>query len=151
MDNFKLDLTQLTPVAEADRIRGNWYVVADNLNQYGGISQWHSGRNRISPNDGDEGIKYDFWFAIPPGLPGFPKSDLPDEFELVQNKHEYYSHYHEKWMHISALTGENEILFRRKPKPTLPELTIPSGTLEEQIEATKKILAELETKACGSR
>jgi len=138
MDNFKLDLTQLTPVAEADRIKWNWYVVADNLDQYGGISQWHSGRNRISPNDGDEGIKYDFWFAIPPGLPGFPKAELPDEFEITPDEWEYsdnLGNYH------TVKIGSK---FRRiKPNP---KITIPSGTVQEQIEAVKKLLAELETK-----
>ena len=85
-----------------------------------------------------------YWFAIPPNLPGFPKSELPDVFELKQGEHEYYSEYHERWMHISAMTGTNNITFRRT-KPTLPELTIPSGTKSEQIEAVKKILEELET------
>ena len=132
MENFKLDLTQLTPVAEADRIKGNWYVVADKLNEYGGISQWHSGRNRISPNDGDEGIKFDLWFAIPPNLPGFPKAELPDEFEIVSTD----------WELINIPYGTRY----RKRKPILMPITIPSGTKSEQIEAVRKILAELEAK-----
>lgn len=139
MENFKLDLTQLTPVAEADRIKWNWYVVANITDSNPWIVQW-------GENDLDiDSLEWNFWFAIPPNLPGFPKSELPDEFELKQGEHEYYSEYHERWMHISALTGSNNITFRRT-KPTLPELTIPSGTKSEQIEAVKKILEELETK-----
>lgn len=135
MENFKLDLSKLTPVAEKDRIKGNWYVVADNLNQYGGISQWHSGRNRISPSDGDgdAGIEYDFWFAIPPNLPGFPKAELPDEMEFMDIE----------W-HVNPTS--NSMIMKRIKNPNYPEFTIPSGTRLEQIEAVRKYLAELETK-----
>lgn len=140
MENFKLDLTQLTPVAEADRIKGNWYVVADYLNDDTPPILQFKERNLDT-----SGSIWEYWLQIPPNLPGFPKSELPDEFELKQGEHEYYSEYRERWMHISAMTGTNNITFRRT-KPTLPELTIPSGTKSEQIEAVRKILEELETK-----
>lgn len=134
MENFKLDLTQLTPVAEKDRVRGNWYVVADLIREeYPRLEQYHESNKDFSD------CPWKHWFAIPSNLPGFQTAELPDEFELKAGE----------WLDASGFTVPYSQKFKRKPP--LPELTIPSGTLEEQIDATKKILAELETKAGGSR
>jgi hypothetical protein len=137
MENFKLDLTQLTPVEEADRIKGNWYVVADNLNERGTIRQWHSGNYSMEYYYGSTEL-HKYWFLIPPGLPGFPVAELPDVFVLNKGEWEYTDK-SGKFIVVPV----NSIF--RKIKH-LPELTIPSGTKAEQIEAVKKLLNELETK-----
>lgn len=80
-----------------------------------------------------------YWFQIPPNLPGFPKSELPDEFELKEGEWEaVLTNQVDRWELTPGMK------YRRIK--SLPELTIPSGTKSEQIEAVKKILEELETK-----
>lgn len=139
MENFKLDLTQLTPVAEADRIKGNWYVVCDHIDHPCSLSirRWHSQKYDMNQGGGCS-TYFVYWFAIPPNLPGFPKSELPDKFELKVGEWEYYNTYTRCW---EKSTGA---IYRRIKH--LPKLTIPSGTKSEQIEAVRKILEELETK-----
>ena len=129
MENFKLDLSKLTPVAEADRIKGNWSVVADSMsgNTMIRIAQFDYSRYCLY------GTIWHFWFAIPPGLPGFPSGELPDEFELKAGEWEC-TNFYGNFVKISVNST-----FRRI-KPTLPELTIPSGTREAQIEFLRKEL-----------
>lgn len=133
MEEFKLDLSKLTPVAEQDRVRGNWYVVADEMNQFGQIRQWHSDDHQIDYLCGSKSSPWSHWFAIPPGLPGFPKGELPDEIELKAGE----------WLDASCFTLMYSQKFKRKR--TMPELTIPSGTKAEQIEFLRKELEKLET------
>jgi hypothetical protein len=117
MENFKLDLAKLTPVAEKDRVQGNWYVVADGMGEHGRISQWYSGNLAMSHVRGYEGASWAFWFAIPPNLPGFPVQELPERINLSRRE----------W----ALAYSDElIMISRKPK--LPSLSIPEQTESER-------------------
>lgn len=139
MDNFKLDLTQLTPVAEKDRVRGNWYLTSDSINDdYPCLRRWHSAKNSMDHNGCDSLCEWVFWFLIPPGLPGFPVAELPDEFELKEGNWEYSNRSGE--FHVVPINS----IFRRI-KPELPTLTIPSGTRSEQLAKLKEILADFET------
>lgn len=126
MENFKLDLTKLTPVAEDDRVTGNWYVVANKLSHLGVISQWHCSNSRIDPADGGMGLAYKYWFAIPPNLPGFPKAELPDQIRLPLSEWAY------------SYNEEVILLHRRKYAPTL---VLPAGTVDER---RKRLQEELE-------
>ena len=129
METFKLDLSKLTPVAEDDRVKGNWYVVADEMdNESPIITQFYSGNNGMMY--GEKSVTWNYWFAIPPGLPGFPQAELPDEFELKRGEREY----------IETKTG----WMVRKVIPKLPQLSIPSGTKSEQVAELKRLLEELE-------
>ena len=140
MELFKLDLTQLTRVEEKDRVKGNWYVVADNtVLSTPWIVQWHS-KDRSMDDLGRQSVKFKFWLQIPPGLPGFPVAELPDEFDIKAGEWEFKP-YGYGTISLNIVSG-----VYRRIKPTLPKLTIPSGTRAEQIEAVKKLLAELETK-----
>lgn len=136
MNNFKLDLTQLTPVEEKDRIKGNYYVAADDLSEHGTIRQWLSGNHSIHWRGGG-GTEWKLWFLIPPGLPGFPKAELLDEFELKEGNWEYSNRSGE--FHVVPINS----IFRRINK--LPTLTIPSGTRAEQLAKLKEYLADFET------
>ena len=127
---FKLDLSKLTPVEEADRVKGNWYLVADSSDGAIIITPYHSGSSEMA-NNGERGIRWNCWFAIPPNLPGFPQSNLPDLIKLPLNEWSY------------SYSNTHIVLHRTK---RMPSLTIPSGTKAEQIEAVRKLLAELETK-----
>lgn len=134
MEQFKLDLSKLTPVAEANRIMGNYYIACDDIEtKQPVITRWHSGNNQIF--DGRKGVYWKHWLQIPPGLPGFPVAELPDEFELKKGE----------WLDASGIMLAYNQTFKRKPV-ALPEISIPSGTKSEQIEAVKKILEQLETK-----
>lgn len=137
MEKFKLDLTQLTSIAEADRIKGNWYVVADDIRQYGVIHQWNC-ENNVIHWTGGVGSNWSHWLQIPPNLPGFPKAELPDMLVLKEEEWEYYNTWTSCWEKSKGAK------YRRIKH--LPELTIPPGTKSEQIEAVKKILQELKTK-----
>ena len=136
METFNLDLSKLTPVAEDDRVKGNWYVVADNIGNYGTVSirRWHSNNDDMC-QIGTPSIHWKLWFAIPSGLPGFPKDELPDEFEL--NKGE--------WLDASGIVLTYNQTFKRK-LVTLPTISIPSGTKSEQLAELRKILEKLENK-----
>jgi len=139
MNNFKLDLTQLTPVEEKDRVKGNWYVVSDKLEKDTPVMvRFHSGNKNMNMN-GEETASWKFWFLIPPSLPGFPVScELLDEFELKEGNWEYSNRSGE--FHVVPINS----IFRRI-KPELPTLTIPSGTRAEQLAKLKEILADFET------
>ena len=141
MEQFKLDLTQLTPVEEKDRVKGAWYVLCYQIDLTCDCSlrRWHS--KKYDMNQGGECSTYFVnWFAIPPNLPGFPKAELPDEFQINDSEWEFKPDGCETFS--SSIMGGTY----RRTKPALPELTIPSGTKSEQIEAVRKLLAELETK-----
>jgi hypothetical protein len=126
-----LDKKTLTYVREEDRIKGNWYIVLDKIaSSTPWIVQWHS-FDRSMDSWGTESVKFNFWFEIPPNLPGFPESGLPDLIKLPLNEWSY------------SYSDTHIVLHRTK---RMPSLTIPSGTKAEQIEAVKKLLAELETK-----
>jgi hypothetical protein len=127
MENIKLDLTKLTPVAEENRVKGNWYVVADDMGQNGRISQWYSGNSAISHVRGCEGVCWAFWFAIPPNLPGFPVQELSDKIELPLSEWSYSY-------------NQDVILLHRK-KRMFPTLVLPAGTIEER---KKRLQDELE-------
>lgn len=154
MDNFKLDLTQLTPVEEKDRVKGNWYLVADRLGDYGTMVQHHSGDAAMDYTDGSLHCNWGLWFLIPPNLPGFPVAELPTmpvvgkeyEFDLgdiitegILTGFEFYSEGDD----IKFIAEKINLI---RPIQSLPSFTIPSGTKAEQIEGVKKILEELETK-----
>ena len=128
MENFKLDLSKLTPVAESDRVKGNWYVVADyigNVNTFS-IRRYHSG-NKDMNQGGSDCAYYIHWFAIPPNLPGFPVQELPDIIKLPLSEWSYsYSDTH--------------ILLHRKPR-TVGTLVLPAGTIEER---KKRLQEELD-------
>ena len=129
MDNFKLDLTQLTPVEEKDRVKGNYYVAADDFSEHGTIRQWLSGNHSMHWRGGN-GSEWALWFAIPPGLPGFPVAELPDEIKLPLNEWSY------------SYSNTHIVLHRTK---RMPSLTIPSGTRAEQLAKLKEILTDFET------
>lgn len=136
MEQFTLDLTQLTLVEEKDRIKGNWYVVSDYIEAEKPFILQFGSDNRDSG-----GTQWKFWFLIPPNLPGFPVScELLDEFELKDREWEFKPDGYETFS--SNIMGG----VYRRIKPTLPQLTIPSGTKAEQIAAVKKLLVELEVK-----
>lgn len=144
MENFKLDLTKLTPVAEKDRVKGNWYVVADGMGEGSypvWINRWHSGDYAMRV-DGKIFNSWSHWFAIPPNLPGFPVAELPDEIEFKEGEWEYYSDNQRKWRDISGLTLISQIKFRRI-KPKLPSLSIPEQTASERREWLQKELEKL--------
>ena len=131
MEQFKLDLTQLEYVREENRIKGNWYVAVDNMETHTPwIVQWHS-NDRSMNAWGGQSVKFNFWFEIPPNLPGFPESHLPDLIKLPLNEWSY------------SYSDSHIVLHKTK---RMQPITIPSGTKAEQIEAVRKILAELETK-----
>lgn len=131
MDNFKLDLTKLTPVEEKDRVKGNWYFVSDDMTlDIVYCTRFHSGKNQMLTS-GIIGASWVNWFLIPPSLPGFPKSDLPELIKLPLNEWSY------------SYSDTHIVLHRTK---RMPSLTIPSGTRAEQIEAVRKLLNELQTK-----
>jgi hypothetical protein len=134
MEHFKLDLTQLTPVEEKDRVKGNWYFVCDDLRGNPRIEQYGKDSEDFS------GCYWRHWLQIPPGLPGFPVAELPDEIELKWSEWEVQEFINPDYRKLHM-----DVKFKRI-KPTLPELTIPSGTRAEQIEGVKKLLAKLETK-----
>jgi hypothetical protein len=75
------------------------------------------------------GTKWKYWFALPESmLPVREVSNHPDHIRLDLNEWSYsYS--------------DSHILLHRKK--TRPELTIPSGTKQEQIEALESLLNEL--------
>jgi hypothetical protein len=139
MENFKLDLTKLTPVAEADRVKGNWYVVSDEMDIYGFICQWHSKNNDIGCYGGI-GAKWKYWFLIPPNLPGFPVQELPDEFELKLDDWEFITN--GDWTPLATVSHKNDIKFRRI-KPKLPSLSIPEQTESERREWLQAELEKL--------
>lgn len=128
METFKLDLSKLTPVPEADRVKGNWYVVANRMDSFPIILQCGDYNNQSLAS----GIHWKFWFAIPPGLPGFPVVELPDEIEFDLRTWDIET--------PRLLT----IKLSRKVKTKLPEISIPSGTKSEQVAELRKILEELE-------
>jgi len=136
MDNFKLDLTQLTPVEEKDRIKGNYYVAMDNLTSSPPwIVQWHS-FDRSMGVYGSRSVRFHYWFQIPPNLPGFPVAELPDEIEI--NAGDWEKQFPSGWRPL-----QESHKLRRTNK--LPTLTIPSGTRAEQLAKLKEILADFET------
>lgn len=134
-----IDKKTLTYVREENRVQGNWYIVLDKIITLSTplIVQWHS-NDRSMDAWGGQSVKFNFWFEIPPNLPGFPKAELPDEIDLEYGGWEYYN--------IMTRSWEKSIRAKYRRIKSLPQLTIPSGTRSEQIEAVKKILAELETK-----
>lgn len=132
-----LDKKKLTYVRQQDRVQGNWYIVLEDVKCSSPLMvQWHSG-DRSMDAWGTESVKFNFWFEIPPNLPGFPVAELPDEFELKAGEWEYSSG--------DIFRGYSNTIEYRRIK-TLPSLTIPSGTRSEQVAELKKLLAELETK-----
>lgn len=138
MDNFKLDITQLTPVEEKDRVKGNWYVAVEDLKtSTPWISQWHS-IDRCMNALQEPSVRFKHWFLIPPNLPGFPVAELPDEINLKGDEWEF------EYPNGNFAKIRSGVKARRIT-PTLPQLTIPSGTRAEQIEAVKKLLNELQT------
>jgi hypothetical protein len=131
METFKLDKTKLKFVRQQDRVKGNWYVVLEDVKSSSPwIVQWHS-TDRSMDAWGTESVKFNFWFAIPPNLPGFPQSDLPDIIKLPLNEWSY------------SYSDTHIVLHRTK---RMQPITIPSGTKAEQIEAVRKLLNELQTK-----
>jgi hypothetical protein len=127
MENFKLDLSKLTLVAEKDRVKGNWYVVADEMDRYGIICQWHSCDVALSHHNPEiEGDTWNYWFAIPPNLPGFPVQELPDIIKLPLSEWAY------------SYNQDAILLHRKKYVETL---VLPAGTIEER---KKRLQEELD-------
>ena len=125
MENFKLDLSKLTPVAEKDRVKGNWYVVADRMEQVGYIRQWQEW-DRCIHIDGRAGCSWNHWFAIPPNLPGFPDATLPDQIRLPLSEWAY------------SYNQDVIVLHRRKYVPTM---VFPACTIAER---KKRLQEELD-------
>ena len=127
-----IDKKTLTYVREENRVQGNWYIVLDKIITLSTplIVQWHS-NDRSMNAWGGQSVKFNFWFEIPPNLPGFPKAELPDLIKLPLNEWSY------------SYSDSHIVLHKTK---RMQPITIPSGTKAEQIEAVRKILAELETK-----
>jgi hypothetical protein len=126
MEKFKLDLTKLTPVDEKDRVKGNWYVVCDDMIQdvtY--YTRWHS-RDSQMLISGAIGASWSHWFAIPPNLPGFPVQELPDKIELPLSEWSYSY-------------NQNVILLHRKKY--VETLVLPAGTIDER---KKRLQEELD-------
>ncbi len=122
--------SELTQVPVEQRIPGRVYGVADRLE--GELDQivWHKEGN----NDNDD-IHWELWFALPQSM--LPVREvMPDEFELKEGEWEWFGDVFNEWKRANGLKY-------RRIKPTLPELTIPSGTKSEQIEMLEKILSEL--------
>jgi hypothetical protein len=121
----KIELKQV-PVEQRvpGRIYGVGNTLRDSLNR---VRIFASGSGDI------EGIFWAYWFELPESM--LPVRELPDEFEL--KKFEWEKLYEGEWCIL--LTTQTI----RRVKPTLPQLTIPSGSKSEQIEALEKILAEL--------
>ena len=130
MENFKLDLSKLTPVDEKDRVQGNWYVVADNMVQNGRICQFLHRDIAMSQVSGLEGVGWEHWFAIPPNLPGFPVATTPDIITLPLSEWAY------------SYNNDVIVLHRKKYVPTL---VIPAGTVEERKKRLQEELDKLES------
>ena len=128
MENFKLDLSKLTPVDEKDRVKGNWYVVADDKEGFkaSGITQYHSSNRGMDLNGGQSWSDWKYWFAIPPNLPGFPVATTPDIITLPLSEWAY------------SYNSDVIVLHRKKYVPTL---VIPAGTVEER---KKRLQEELD-------
>jgi hypothetical protein len=78
---------------------------------------------------GNQSVKFNFWFEVPPNLPGFPvNSDLPDLIKLPLNKWSY------------SYSDTHIVLHRTK---RMQPITIPSGTKAEQIAGLEKMLDNL--------
>jgi len=136
MDNFKLDLTQLTPVEEKYRIKGNYYVACDKFGiDIPIILRFHSDSHNMNAH-GEKSASWKNWFLIPPGLPGFPVAELPDEIEI--NAGDWEKQFPSGWRPL-----QESHKLRRINK--LPTLTIPSGTRAEQLAKLKELLAAFET------
>jgi hypothetical protein len=122
--------SKLKQVPVEQRVPGRVYGVADEC------------RNEINffaiYNDGDSdvhGREWVFWFALPESM--LPVRELPDEFELKHGEWEgILTNKCDRWGLTSGMKY-------RRIKPTLPSLTIPSGSKSEQIAELEKILAEL--------
>lgn len=128
MENFKLDLTKLTPVPEKDRVKGNWYLCTDVVSDnYPIIKRWHSGNHAMDSNsDNKDSFSWIHWFAIPSNLPGFPKAELPDKIVLPLSEWAY------------SYNQDVIVLHRKKYVETL---VLPAGTIEER---KKRLQEELE-------
>jgi hypothetical protein len=118
---------QIVPVEQ--RVPGRVYGVADTLD--GGLLHVDIHKNK---NEG-YWANWKYWFALPePMLP--VREVMPDEFELKQGEWD-----------VKTIDGNFSPLYCdfefRRIKPTLPQLTIPSGSKSEQISELEKILAEL--------
>lgn len=129
MENFKLDLSKLTPVPEAERVKGNWYVVADENEGFiaPAITQYHSDNCGMDIDGDKTWVEWAFWFAIPADLPGFPKAELPDKITLPLKD----------W---SCSYNSDVILLHRKPE-MVKTLVLPAGTKEQR---RNRLLEELE-------
>jgi hypothetical protein len=127
MENFKLDLSKLTPVAEADRVKGSWYLACDRIGiDTPAVLIFHSGRSNMGV-DGQPVAIWNHWFLIPPNLPGFPVQELPDEIKLPLSEWSYSY-------------NQDVILLHRK-KRMFPTLVLPAGSVEER---KKRLQDELE-------
>lgn len=145
MENFKLDLSKLTPVAEKDRVKGNWYVVADDKEGFKapGITQYHSSNRGMDLNGEQSWAEWKHWFAIPPNLPGFPVAELPDEFELNVKDWQYKTDTMYDWLNLEKATFDGERIIKHRRKPNLPELTIPEQTASERKKWLQRELEKL--------
>ena len=131
MENFKLDLSKLTPVDEKDRVKGNWYVVADSSNgsKIGAIIQYHSSSRGMDLNGEQSWSDWKHWFASPPNLPGFPDATLPDQIRLPLSEWAY------------SYNQDVIVLHRKKYVPTL---VIPACTIEERKRRLQEELDKLD-------
>jgi len=137
MDNFKLDISKLTPVNEKNRVKGNYYLTSDSIDdKYPCLRRWHSAKNSMDDNGCDSLCEWDLWFLIPPGLPGFPVAELPEEIEI--NAGEWEKQFPLDWRPLQESHKLRKI-------NRLPALTIPSSTRAEQVAKLKELLADFET------
>ena len=126
MENFKLDLSKLTPIPEEYRVKGNWYVVADDIDSNElFMARWNIGSHILTKSGLLREI-WPLWFAIPPNLPGFPSATTPDIITLPLSEWAY------------SYNNDVIVLHRKKYVPTL---VIPAGTVEER---KKRLQEELD-------
>ena len=129
--------SELQQVPVEQRVPGRIYGVSDNLN--GPIYNF-----RIFGKESKdfEGASWDYWFALPISMFPIIKDvmvipKIHQEYEFSNNDISWYK---EK---LTGFFTENSYWEKIRPIQTMPELTVPSGTKQEQITALELMLSEL--------
>jgi hypothetical protein len=128
--------SELQQVPVEQRVPGRIYGVADNLN--GLISRF---KIFVKESKDSEGLSWNYWFDLPMSM--FHIKDvmmipkIQQEYEFSNNDISWYK---------GKLTGfftETGYWAKIRPIQTMPELTVPSGTKQEQIMRLESLLREL--------
>lgn len=125
---YKIDLSKLALVELKDRVKGNWYVVANFIddNSTVAIRRWYSDNTAMLQNGNQDSCAWSKWFEIPPNLPGFPKAELPDELILKGDEWEYM---YPTGDYVKISSG---IKARRIKEKTAETLILPPSSLEDR-------------------